>query len=243
MHGSHGVVIAPIRSPADLVHAAATPPCPSSRGLEKISVLLAALRWAAPRSTACRSRAGNRAQLSRPQCAPASCWLPVPSTRSTHKHAGRGVTQPTAASRHFLAPGHTHTHTRLTAPCPRLPGWAGTRKVKPVWILLEQETVSGSGNSWAVCKSAPRSRQITTPTPRHSVFYRPDALPAAHALVAYFTRWKPSEMQILVKMSSTWLLPLARYRLLRHFPLVIKNRSTAYKPETGAESRVLWWKF
>jgi len=30
--------------------------------------------------------------------------------------------------------------------------------------------VSGSGISWAVCKSAPRSRQITTPVPHHSVF-------------------------------------------------------------------------
>ena len=38
--------------------------------------------------------------------------------------------------------------------------------------------MSGSGVSWAVCKSAPRSRQITTPAPHHSVFYRPDALPA-----------------------------------------------------------------
>ena len=27
--------------------------------------------------------------------------------------------------------------------------------------------------------SAPRSRQITMPAPHHSVFYRPDALPAA----------------------------------------------------------------
>jgi len=27
--------------------------------------------------------------------------------------------------------------------------------------------------------SAPRSRQITTPAPHHSVFYRPDALPAS----------------------------------------------------------------
>ena len=65
---------------------------------------------------------------------------------------------------------HTHTHTRLTALCPGLPGWAGTRKVKPIWILLKQETVSSSGISWAICKSAPRSRQITTPTPHHSVF-------------------------------------------------------------------------
>ena len=36
--------------------------------------------------------------------------------------------------------------------------------------LLKQETVSGSGISWAICKSAPRSRQITTPAPHYSVF-------------------------------------------------------------------------
>jgi len=38
---------------------------------------------------------------------------------------------------------------RLTALCLGLPGWAGTRKAKPVWILLKQETVDGSGISWA----------------------------------------------------------------------------------------------
>ena len=46
------------------------------------------------------------------------------------------------------------------------------QKGKPIWILLKQETVSGSGISWAICKSAPRSRQITitTPAPYHSSF-------------------------------------------------------------------------
>jgi len=39
--------------------------------------------------------------------------------------------------------------------------------------------VSGSGISLAVCKYAPCSRQITTPAPHRSVFYRPDALPVA----------------------------------------------------------------
>jgi len=55
--------------------------------------------------------------------------------------------------------------------------------------------VSGSGISWAICKSAPHSRQITMPAPHHSVFYRPDALPASqptaskhwrHCIVRYF---------------------------------------------------------
>jgi len=58
--------------------------------------------------------------------------------------------------------------TRLMALFPGLPRWAGTRKVKPIWILLKQETVSGSGISWAICKSAYRARQITMPTPHHS---------------------------------------------------------------------------
>ena len=39
--------------------------------------------------------------------------------------------------------------------------------------------MSGSSISWAICKSAPRCRQITMPATHHSVFYRPDALPAA----------------------------------------------------------------
>jgi len=69
-------------------------------------------------------------------------------------------TQPTMSK-------HTHTHTRLTALCPGLPSYqkASTRKVKSIWILLKQETVSGGG--------------INSPAPHHSVLYRPEALPAA----------------------------------------------------------------
>ena len=57
-------------------------------------------------------------------------------------------------------------HTpRLTALCPGPPGWARTRKVKTIWILLKQETVSGSGISWAICKSAPSSRHHASTPP------------------------------------------------------------------------------
>ena len=80
--------------------------------------------------------------------------------------------------RHLFIYIHTYIHP-FNGPFPGLPWWAGTRKVKPIWILLKQETVSGNGISWAICKSPPHSRQITTPAPHHSVFYRPDALPAA----------------------------------------------------------------
>jgi len=82
---------------------------------------------------------------------------------------------------------YTHTHTfngpfSWTTLCPGLPSWASTRKVKPVGILLKQETVSGSGVSWAICKSAPHSRQITTPAPHQSVFFtgRIPFLPSKH---------------------------------------------------------------
>jgi len=72
---------------------------------------------------------------------------------------------------------HTHTHTRLTALFRDYPGEPVPER-KPIWILLKQETVSGIGISWAICKSATRSRQITMPAPHRPVFYRPDALPA-----------------------------------------------------------------
>ena len=65
------------------------------------------------------------------------------------------------------------THTALFQGLPRS---ASTKKVKPIWVLLKQETVSGSDVSRAICKSAPCPRQMTTPAPHHLVFYRPDAL-------------------------------------------------------------------
>ena len=40
-------------------------------------------------------------------------------------------------------------------------------KTKTNLDFLEQETVSAYGISWAICKSAPRSRQITMPSPHH----------------------------------------------------------------------------
>jgi len=53
--------------------------------------------------------------------------------------------------------------------------------------LLEQERVSGSGISWAICKSAPCPRQITMPASHCSIFYRPDALPATQPTASKHT--------------------------------------------------------
>ena len=43
------------------------------------------------------------------------------------------------------------------------------QKGKTSLDFTEQETVSGSGISWAICKSAPCSRQITMPAPHHQL--------------------------------------------------------------------------
>jgi len=71
------------------------------------------------------------------------------------------------------------------------------QKVKVIWTLLKQETVSGSGISWAICKSAPCSRQITMPVPQHPVFYRSDAFPAAQPTVSKHWRQNQTEITLL----------------------------------------------
>ena len=91
-------------------------------------------------------------------------WLRItPSTHSTSR-------QLTTAMSLVNTVSHTHTHTCLMALCPWLPGWAGTRKVKPIWILLKQETVSDNGISRAICKSAPRFRHIPRQHPTTQFF-------------------------------------------------------------------------
>ena len=63
----------------------------------------------------------------------------------------------------------THTHP-FNGPFSGTTRVSRYQKGETIWILLKQETVSGSGISWAICKSASRSRQTTTPVPHHSVF-------------------------------------------------------------------------
>ena len=80
-----------------------------------------------------------------------SATMQLPSTEAKYGSAQCGspnrsrVTEKKISSRYlqisklvFGPHTHTHTHTRLTALFPGLPGWASTRKVKPIWILLKQ---------------------------------------------------------------------------------------------------------
>ena len=100
------------------------------------------------------------------------------------------------------------THTHLTALFPGLPRWAGTRKVKPIWILLKQETVSGSGISWAICKLAPCSRQTTTPAPHHSICL----LKVDPFLLAHPVYYKPVCIQFPTSADNMTLLTFAAER-------------------------------
>ena len=71
-----------------------------------------------------------------------------------------------------------NTHTPFNGPL------SGTTRVSRYQIGKTNLDFTGARDSewqWhqlGMCKSAPHSRQITTPAPHHSVFYRPGALPA-----------------------------------------------------------------
>ena len=73
---------------------------------------------------------------------------------------------------------YAHTHTCLTALFPGLPGWAGTRKVKPIWILLESERQWHQLSHMHVCTSLQTNNHTSTSP------LRLDALPAAQTTVS-----------------------------------------------------------
>ena len=64
---------------------------------------------------------------------------------------------------------YTHTHP-LNGPLSGTTRVSRYQKGKTNWILLKQETVSGSGIRWAICKSSPRSSQITSQYPTTQFF-------------------------------------------------------------------------
>jgi len=72
---------------------------------------------------------------------------------------------------------------------------SGTTRVGQYWknqsgFYWIKETVSGSGIIGAICKFAPRSRQITTPAPHHSVFTgRMLFLPPTNSVKALKAKW------------------------------------------------------
>ena len=79
---------------------------------------------------------------------------------------------------------HTHTHTNTHTFNGPFSGTTQVSRYQKAKTNLDFTEARDSEWQWhqpghMQCKSASRSRQITTPAPHHSVFYRPDALPAA----------------------------------------------------------------
>ena len=68
----------------------------------------------------------------------------------------------------------THTHP-FNSP---LSGTTWVSRYQKGKTNLDFSEASGSGISWAICKSASPSKQITTLAPHRSVFLQADALPA-----------------------------------------------------------------
>ena len=81
--------------------------------------------------------------------------------------------------------------------------------------------MSGSGISWAICKSAPRSRQITTPATLHSVFT--GRMPSCH----------PTNSIKALKASANWQHKISRSltfkSMYKHFKSMYKH-GNALKP-------------
>jgi len=84
---------------------------------------------------------------------------------------------------------HLHTHTHIqsfycsSGICPGLPGWSGTRKVKPGRV---------KPICWALCKSAPHPRQ---PRQHTTTQFLPDALPATQPTAS--KHWRTLAQEIV----------------------------------------------
>ena len=57
--------------------------------------------------------------------------------------------------------------------------WVSWQQKGETSMYLNDARDDGVLGQWHQLDHAPHARQITTPTPHHSIFYRPDALPDA----------------------------------------------------------------
>ena len=129
-------------------------------------------------------------------------------TRRARVARTRGAHARTQARTHT----HTHTHT-FNSPFSGTTQVSRYQKGKPIWILLQQETVSGSGLSWAICKSAPSSRHTTMPAPHNSVTFQSIKFQSYQTLQPHMTAYSSARMYslICVIISNKWDLHSLSY--------------------------------
>ena len=122
----------------------------------------------------------------------------------------------TADYRRGASDGYTHTHTHMhTRVCAFNGHFSGTNWVSRYQkgkTSLDFTEARDSGISWDICKSAPTSRQITMPALYHSVFYRPDALPAAQPTASKHWSGASDGHSILENISHDFSQAIGQYR-------------------------------
>ena len=104
---------------------------------------------------------------------------------------------------------HTRLHTHpFNGPFSRTTRVGRYQKGKTNLDFTEARDSEWQWHQLGLCKSAPHSRQITTPAAHHSVFYRPDALPAAQPTAS--KHWRHTinttinrKQKIYVKLKSS----------------------------------------
>ena len=108
-----------------------------------------------------------------------------------------------------------NTHTRLTALFPGLPRWAGTRKGKTNLDFTGARDSEWQWHQLGHTQVCTLLQTDTTPAPHHSVFYRPDALPAAQPTANNFYKIRrifysiAEEHYLLVsRFDSTWYITI-----------------------------------
>ena len=87
---------------------------------------------------------------------------------------------------HLTFKTHTHTHLFYSS-LDLVWEYPGDLVPEPIWILLKQETLSGSGISWAICKLLQMDNHASS-SPLS--FYRPDAFSAAQPTASKHWRQK-----------------------------------------------------
>ena len=159
-------------------------------------------------------------------------------SHKTKSMASRFENAAIEASTYSLTRTHARTHARThTHPFNGFfqdyPGEPVPAKVKPIWILLKQETVSGSGISWAICKSAHHSRQITMPAPHHSVFKgRMPFLPPNQQRQSSVKALNALTHREIDKSETQWLWPYLLDRLV--------HKNVSHYQQTRSTLKLLW---
>ena len=96
--------------------------------------------------------------------------------------------------------------------------------------------MSGSGISWAICKSAPSSRQTTTPAPHHSVAHRCPKSPPMFTLPDHAVQFgvtTPAAMLPVTKLLWTLVVQTVLFIYCVVYVIAVLGRG---RPSTTAET-------